>query len=73
MFGSRARHYVRRQGPALCSAAGPGIKMPVYSEKVFPTLETKRAYSEGGGKPRPYGYGKKYPSHGVTFSSRPAF
>jgi len=42
--------------------------MPVYPEKVSPTLKIERASTEGGGKPRLYGCGKKDPSHAVTFS-----
>ena len=43
----------------------PGIEMPVYPEKVSPTLRSRArqfrghmeggGIEEGGGKPRPYG------------------
>ncbi len=55
----------------LCSALGPGIKMPVYPEKVSPTLKKRRRDKRarqlrGHGKQCPYG--SDNPSHGVTFS-----
>ena len=81
-MGSRDRRRPQMQPALKCRSTGESVSDTEDEEKKAD--RTKRARrekreerrekrDEGGGKPRPYGFRKKYPSHGVTFSGRPAF